>query len=33
MTLTTHCNFTIQEKFKLFEYYFGEIFYLLVNNY
>ena len=30
MKLTTHCNFTIQEKSKLFKYYFGDIYYLLV---
>ena len=33
MKLTSHCKFTIQEKFELFKYYFGDIYYLLVNNY
>ena len=33
MKLTTHCNFTIQKKSKLFKHYLGDIYYLLVNNY
>ena len=33
MKLTKHWNFTIQENSKLFKYYFGDIYYLLVNNY